>query len=66
MDIVAKKSIADRSFDFINAVFMIFMIIITVYPFVYVIFVSISESGQLIGYSGLLLKPKGFSLTAYN
>lgn len=62
---VVKKSLADRAFDIINTVFMILMIIITVYPFIYVIFASISESKQLIGHSGLLLKPKGFSTAAY-
>jgi len=62
---VVKKSLGDRAFDIINAVFMVLMIIITVYPFVYVIFASISEARQLVGHSGLLLRPKGFSLMAY-
>lgn len=63
---VVKKSLGDRAFDIINMLFMIFMIIITVYPFIYVILASISEARQLVGHSGLLLRPKGFSLTAYN
>jgi len=62
---VVKKSAGDRIFDFFNALFMICMIIVTLYPFIYVILASVSESRQLIGHHGLLLKPKGFSLMAY-
>ena len=62
---VGRKSVGDRFFDFLNALFMICMIVITVYPFLYVIFASVSESRLLVGHSGLLLFPKGFSLSAY-
>mgnify|MGYP000860855714 CR=1 FL=1 len=62
---IARKSVGDRFFDFLNALFMICMIVITVYPFLYVIFASVSESRLLVGHSGLLLFPKGFSLSAY-
>ena len=62
---IARKSVGDRFFDFLNALFMICMIVITVYPFLYVIFASVSESRLLVGHSGLLLSPKGFSLSAY-
>lgn len=38
---------------------MIFLIIITLYPVLYVVFASVSDPKLLMGHSGLLLKPLG-------
>lgn len=60
-----KESIGERAFDFCNVLFMILMIVIMLYPFWYVITCSVSDSNNLIGDKGLMLLPKGFSLSAY-
>ncbi len=59
------RSPGEKSFRLLNSVFMMAMIVITIYPFLYVIFSSISESRQLVAHTGLLIAPKGFTLEAY-
>lgn len=56
---------AERAFDVFNVIFMFLLCIIMLYPFVYVILASISEPAKLMAHSGLMLKPQGFSLRAY-
>lgn len=62
---VTKRTMGDKAFDVINTIFMIVMILITLYPFYYVITCSISDSNMIIGDKGLMLWPKGYSLAAY-
>lgn len=58
-----KPGIGDVVFDTVVAVVMIAVTIISLYPFLYIIFFSFSNSA-LVG-SGLLLYPKGFNMDAY-
>lgn len=60
-----RKSPGEILFDIFNVVFMVGMIAITLYPFVYVLFSSLSNSVQLISHTGLLFKPIGFTTEAY-
>lgn len=60
-----KKSAGEIIFDCFNILFMIFIIIITLYPMLYVAFASFSDSARLLQHRGLLLKPLGFNLNAY-
>lgn len=60
-----KKSVGSVSFDVLNIIFMILMIIITLYPFWYTVCCSLSNSDYLIGDKGLMLLPKGFDISAY-
>ncbi len=60
-----RKSPGEKTFDTINIFFMLIMIVITLYPFLYVTAASLSESKQLIGHTGFMILPKGFSLSAY-
>jgi putative aldouronate transport system permease protein len=60
-----KKSAASHVFDSFNVLFLLFMVIITLYPFLYVVFASISNPVRLMGHSGLLLRPLGFQLDGY-
>lgn len=62
---IIKKSVGDNIFDALNILFMILMIIITLYPFWYVIMCSLSNSINLIGDKGLMLVPKGIDFSAY-
>lgn len=60
-----RKSPGEIAFQIANAVFMVLMILVTLYPFIYVILSSISDSRQLVSHTGVLLAPKGLTLEAY-
>jgi len=57
-----ERSLADFAFDSVNILLMIFLMLITGYPLLYLFFVSLS--GNLVG-NQLLFLPKGFSLGYY-
>lgn len=65
MMMLNKTSFAEKCFDTINVVLLILMMLLTVYPLIYVLFASISDAGSLMGYKGMLWRPLGFSLDAY-
>ena len=52
-------------FSIVNAFIMIFMIVVCLYPLLYVLFASFSDSSRLMSYRGLLYKPLGFNVEAY-
>ncbi len=54
-----------KIFSYFNTVFMIGLILITIYPVLYVLFSSVSDPGKLMQHEGVLLAPQGFSLDAY-
>lgn len=60
-----KKSLGERAFDIGNVAFMFFLIVITLYPMLYVLFASISKPLEFMRHSGILLKPLGFTLVSY-
>lgn len=60
-----KPSKAEKIFKYLNTCFMIVMIAVTLYPVLYVLFASFSDPNQLLAHSGLLLRPAGFSMEAY-
>ena len=60
-----KTSFGERCFDVFNTVFMTFLIIIMLYPMLYVAFASFSDSNLLQRHDGLLFAPLGFNLEAY-
>lgn len=60
-----KTSLGERIFNVINNIFMLLMILVTLYPVLYVLFASFSDSNKLMRHSGFLLKPVGFSVAAY-
>ncbi|WP_199621179.1 carbohydrate ABC transporter permease [Paenibacillus alkalitolerans] len=55
----------DRLFDVLIYTVLTALMIVTLYPLLYVTFASFSEPGQLIAHKGALLRPLGFSLEAY-
>lgn len=55
----------DRAFDAGIYIILSLLVIVTLYPLLYVLFASISDANELISYRGLLWKPLGFSLDAY-
>lgn len=62
---VIKKSLGERIFDAANYTLLILLCIVTLYPFLFVLFASLSDPGAVYASGGILLWPKGFSLGAY-
>lgn len=60
-----KKNSNGWGFRLINGIILAVISLMTLYPFLYVIFASFSDPVKLMGNSSLLLKPLGFSLNAY-
>jgi putative aldouronate transport system permease protein len=60
-----RKSLGERIFDSINVVLLIGLMLITLYPMLYVLFASFSNPGELARYRGLLLGPLGINTSAY-
>lgn len=60
-----KISIGERVFDIFNAVFMVFLCFVMLYPLWHVICASFSDGRQLSAHMGPLFVPEGFSLNAY-
>jgi putative aldouronate transport system permease protein len=58
-------SFGEKLFDVLVYSLLTLLVICTLYPLFHVTFASISDANRLIGHSGLLLKPLGFSLAAY-
>ena len=56
---VEKRSISEHIFDTFNVVLMLFIIVVTLYPFIYVLFASLSDPAAMVAHSGILLKPAG-------
>ena len=60
-----KKTFGERIFDICNILFMFLLILITLYPFYYIVMASFSAPELLIRHSGVILKPVGFSTAGY-
>jgi putative aldouronate transport system permease protein len=58
------KTVAGRIFDLANAVFLLLISVMTVFPFLYVVAVSFTDPAE-VAKGGLILFPKSFSLAAY-
>lgn len=60
-----KKSAPSKAFDIFNILFLIGLMVIMIYPVIYVVLASISDSNRLLAHMGPIIKPLGFSLAAY-
>lgn len=60
-----KKSAADKCFIFFNTVFLVAVALIMLYPMLYVLFASFSDSLEFTAHKGMLLWSKGFTLSSY-
>lgn len=60
-----KISKAERTFDVFNILFMCAMMFIMFYPMWHVVCASFSNARELSAHTGILLWPKGYSLSAY-
>lgn len=64
---VKKRNFQDKigGWDIVNAVFMLFIGIITIYPLLNLLFVSLSSPAEVARNGSFLLYPKGFNLESY-
>lgn len=60
-----RKSFGEWVFDGFNTILMFCVIFVTLYPFIFVLFSSISQPSRLLTFDGLLLFPRGFQLDSY-
>lgn len=60
-----NEGIGSKSFDIINHVILILLIIACFYPIWYVLVASFSNSGAITANAGKLLWPQGFNIQAY-
>lgn len=62
---VQKRTVGVFIFDTLNVVMLFLLMLVTLYPFVYVLLASVSTPSMLSMHTGLLFRPAGFSLDAY-
>ncbi|MCZ8520352.1 carbohydrate ABC transporter permease [Paenibacillus mucilaginosus] len=55
----------EKMFDIVNNLLLSLLMLVTVYPILYVAMASVSDADRLMGHTGVLWKPLGFSLEAY-
>ena len=60
-----KKNSIETGFDIFNVVFMIVLMLVTVYPILYILFASVSDAGLLMQHRGFLLVPLGVNFDSY-
>ncbi|GHV26417.1 sugar ABC transporter permease [Clostridia bacterium] len=60
-----KRTLGEKVFDSFNGVILFLLVIVTLYPFLYVVFASLSASSNFMAHDGILLAPAGFSTKAY-
>ena len=60
-----KSSLGSKLFDAFNYLFLTILTLLFLYPFLYVIFASLSDTQLFVQQRGILLAPVGFSLNSY-
>lgn len=60
-----KKTWQRSVFEILNTLILISVVIVMVYPMLYIVFASFSDSAKLMAHSGFLIRPLGFTTLAY-
>lgn len=60
-----KDSISRKIFVVVNTVLLALVALISLYPIIYCFLISISKADNVMGFTGFVWKPLGFSLAAY-
>ena len=60
-----KESFGTKAFNLANMAILTIVVIVTLYPIIYVLFASVSDPRLMVQHTGLLLKPLGFSDIGY-
>lgn len=60
-----RLSVGDTVFTGLNGLFMTLVVLVTLYPFLYVLFASVSDPARMGQHMGFLASPLGFTLASY-
>ena len=60
-----RRSRGEVAFEVVNLIILTMLVIVTLYPFLHVLFASFSKPAEIARHSGVLLWPIGFELGAY-
>lgn len=60
-----KKRVSEKIFDTCNTIFLLALVVITLYPLYYVLVASVSDPMRIYNTGGLLLTPQGFNVENY-
>src|SRR5262249_8757216 len=60
-----KRDLSEILFDYANVLILLALVILALYPMLYILFASFSNPALLAQHRGLLAGPLGFSLAAY-
>lgn len=60
-----RRTTGEKAFQSLDILLMLLMMVICLYPFLYVAFASVSLPERIVVHRGILLGPLGFSLSAY-
>lgn len=60
-----KKTKSRRGFELLNGIILSAIVLLTIYPMLYIFFASVSDSSRLMSHSGFLFKPLGFTTLAF-
>ncbi|MFD2114646.1 carbohydrate ABC transporter permease [Paenibacillus yanchengensis] len=60
-----KRTLSGVLFDSINYIVLAALMVVTIYPLLYVFLASVSEPSEILSHSGPLWKPLGFTFLAY-
>lgn len=60
-----RRTKGEIAFDSINILLMLLLVVLTLYPFLFVLFASLSQPTELLKFQGIMLYPQGFTLRAY-
>ena len=60
-----KESKGVIIFRFFNVTFMLLLMLVTLYPMMYVVFASFSNGGEFMRHTGMLFNPLSPTLSAY-
>jgi putative aldouronate transport system permease protein len=60
-----KRTLGESIFSIFNTCFMLLLCFVTLYPFLYILFASLSAPIEIARFRGMLFYPLGFNLEAY-
>ncbi|WP_261305192.1 carbohydrate ABC transporter permease [Paenibacillus andongensis] len=60
-----QRSLSEKSFDVFVYIGLILLMVVTLYPLLYVAFASLSDSNDFLTHKGILWRPLGFNLESY-
>lgn len=60
-----KLTTSDVVFAMLNGLFLLIVVVATLYPFLFILFASVSDPARMARHMGFLVTPLGFSLGSY-